>query len=522
MLARYVTMWLAQPMLLPLILVSAAVIGSLSYAIWGLRTELRAQNRPSEWMSEADQERGRIFDLSLDMMCAANFEGRILVANPQFEKALGWTQTELRSKHFMEFVHPDDRDGTAAEVERLQQGLHTTNFQNRALCKDNTYKLLSWRAVPDRERGIMYCVARDVTDDEQLFRTFVENSDQVVWMEDPATQRVVYVSPAYERIWGQPCISLYTNPRGWFDAIHPEDQPRIEAAWKAQQRSGMFTEEYRIRRPDGSVRWIRDRGFPIRTATGRITRLAGIAEDITDQREAAIHLRHRERLASIGTLAAGIAHEINNPLGAISLAAESALKRQWDRVAIERALRDVLEGTRRCGRIVDGVLTFAREETREKRPGELNGLVRRAVDLFARHAEQRGAIVSVALATGLPTLLLNETEIEQALLNLLDNACNAGARRVTVRTEQLGQAVWLAVDDDGTGIAEADMPHVFEPFYTTRRERGGSGLGLSITHGIVTDHDATVSVEPREEGGTRVAIQFAATGARTHRERTNG
>ncbi len=463
-----------------------------------------------------------MFDLSLDMMTATTLDGYVVVANPRFETTLGWTDQELRSKNIMEFVHPEDQEMTAAEFAQLNQGMVTMNFQCRVRCKDGSYKLLSWHAVPSLERGIMYCTARDVTDDEQLFRTFAEHNNQVIWMEDPVAHRTVYVSPAYEQIWDRPCSSLYTNPQGWFDAIHPDDKERVESEREAQQHTGIFNAEYRIVRPDGSVRWIRARGFPIRTATGRITRLAGMAEDVSDRHNLETHLRHNERLATIGTFAAGVAHEINNPLGAILLAAESALKRLDERSVIELAFQDVLVGTERCGRIVDNILKFSREESLEKHPAELNSLVDHAANLFARRAAEHSAVVGFELAADLPSLLLNETEVEQAIYNLLENACNAGARQITVRTEQLAEGVSLAVDDDGAGIAEADMPHLFEPFFTTRRGRGGSGLGLSITHGIVADHGGTISIEPRAGGGTSVCIQFAATRANTHKEPYDG
>lgn len=353
MLIELTPSWVARPMssLVFLVLVlSTTAIGFLSYAVFSLRAELRAQKRPAREEGERDQERDRIFDLSLDMMTATSMDGYVMVSNPRFEKTLGWTDQELRSRNIMEFVHPEDQEMTASEFVKLNQGIVSLNFQCRVRCKDETYKLLSWHALPDLERGLMYCTARDVTDDEQLFRTFAEHNNQVIWMEDPVANRIVYVSPAFERIWDRPCSSLYTNPRDWFDAIHPEDQPEVEAAREAQKRTGLFTQEYRIVRPDGSVRWIRDRGFPILTATGRITRLAGMAEDVTDRRNMEMRLRHTERLATIGTFAAGMAHEINNPLGAILLAAESGLKRLNDHPAIELALQDVLEGTKRCGR----------------------------------------------------------------------------------------------------------------------------------------------------------------------------
>jgi PAS domain S-box-containing protein len=132
---------------------------------------------------------------------------------------------------------------------------------------------------------------------EELFRQLVENSDHVFWINSINDNKTLYISPGYEKIWGRTCQSLYEQPTTWLDAIHPDDRNRIEnvviAHWLqwVQQGLGTYDEEFRIIRPDGSVRWIRDRAFPIKDASGQIYRVAGIAEDITE-RKLAEHVLH--------------------------------------------------------------------------------------------------------------------------------------------------------------------------------------------------------------------------------------
>jgi len=132
---------------------------------------------------------------------------------------------------------------------------------------------------------------------EQRFRQFAEAVSQVFWMTDPDKHETLYVSPGYEAIWGRTCASLYETPQSRIEAVHPQDQERVRHALSALRNGGAYGEEYRVVRPDGSIRWVRDRAFPVRDASGKLVRLAGIAEDVTERKvaEAAI-LRQAELL----------------------------------------------------------------------------------------------------------------------------------------------------------------------------------------------------------------------------------
>jgi len=126
--------------------------------------------------------------------------------------------------------------------------------------------------------------SEDLHGGELGFRQLAESIGAVFWMTDPGRTRVIYVSPAYERIWGRPCAALYASAAEWTNAIHDEDHARVQDGISTKQINGKYDEEYRIVRQDGAVRWIRDRAFPVRNEAGEIYRLAGIAEDVTDQK----------------------------------------------------------------------------------------------------------------------------------------------------------------------------------------------------------------------------------------------
>jgi len=124
----------------------------------------------------------------------------------------------------------------------------------------------------------------EVRASEQRFRQLAESIGAVFWMTDANKGQMIYISPGYEEIWGQSCASLYASARGWYDSIHPEDRERMLEVALSRQKSGDYDEEYRIVRPDGTLRWIRDRAFPVRNEAGEVYRIAGIAEDITDRK----------------------------------------------------------------------------------------------------------------------------------------------------------------------------------------------------------------------------------------------
>jgi signal transduction histidine kinase len=261
--------------------------------------------------------------------------------------------------------------------------------------------------------------------------------------------------------------------------------------------------------------------MPLRNPAGDVTRMVGLAEDITEYKATADRLQHAERLASIGTLAAGIAHEINNPIGGIQLAAQAALNAK-DKDAHALALADIMREAELCGRIVDNVLTFAREAASEKHLSDFNDVVRRAATLARARVEPQGVKLELSCAEQLPKIELNETELEQAICNLIQNACEARARNVVLQTAHTNGYVRLTVEDDGIGMSAEQKSHIFEPFYTTRRGRGGTGLGLSITHGIVEDHAGTIEVESVRGLGTKMILNFPVGRANGYEGGTNG
>lgn len=224
-------------------------------------------------------------------------------------------------------------------------------------------------------------------------------------------------------------------------------------------------------------------------------------------------LRQADRLAAIGTLAAGVAHQINNPIGAILNASEYALlcEEQEDAMTIFRdALRVNAEEARRCGAIVRGMLQFSRLDPVEKTVGDLNQAVRVAARSVESYARESGARIELEIPDDVLEVRMSPLEIEQVVVNLVRNGIESCDQQALVRvvTRSRGHRAFIDVIDNGRGIAESDRARIFDPFFSTRLVQGGTGLGLSVAHGIVSDHGGRIGASSSGDGGTTFTVEL--------------
>lgn len=225
-------------------------------------------------------------------------------------------------------------------------------------------------------------------------------------------------------------------------------------------------------------------------------------------------LREQDRLAMVGTLAAGIAHQINNPLGAISAIAEMSLIEhgtagtETDDRALE--MGRVLEEAKRCGRIVRSILQFTRDDKIEKWVDDLNGTVDRAYRSALPYIESKGGVPSLELYGSPLDVRMSPVAIEEVVVNLMRNGIESmrDGGKVRVRTRRDGPDAVLSVEDEGPGFSEADVGRAFDPFFTTRVEEGGTGLGLSVVHGLVLGHEGRIDLRRGPGGGAWVEVRL--------------
>ncbi len=186
-----------------------------------------------------------------------------------------------------------DRDAIGRDEIELKDGTVLDRYSSPVVGSDGQYygRIWAFRDITQRRQ------AEDaLRESEERFRQIAETIQEVFWITDAARQQMLYISPAYERIWGRSCTSLQSTPQKWFTAIHPDDRERVLLAVTTQQTEGTYDEEYRIIRPDGSLRWIRDRAFPVGNAQGEIYRVVGVAQDITERKRSRDQLREQASL----------------------------------------------------------------------------------------------------------------------------------------------------------------------------------------------------------------------------------
>ena len=357
---------------------------------------------------------------------------------------------------------------------------------------------------------------QELRESERRFRQISENTREAVFLIDHQDYKVLYMNAAYEEIWGQPREAIYENPMIWIDTIHPDDRPRVDEAFKTQQITGEFEEEFRILRPDGTTRWILDRAFPILDESGEVYRLVGIAEDITERKRTEERLHETSRLASIGELAAGVAHEINNPLTSVQGFSEMVLTKNLPE-EVSGDIQTIYDEAQRAARIVQNLLFFARRRTAEKQYLDLNSVLTRSLEMKSYDFKVSNVDVFTDLSLGDRTSMIDEHQILQVFLNILTNAEQAmyqatGRGQIDVRAVSTAHCIEITIKDNGPGIPEEVLNRIFEPFFTTKDVGQGTGLGLSISYGIIKQHGGDIWVESLEGEGTTFHITLPVTG----------
>ncbi|HTH63466.1 MAG TPA: ATP-binding protein [Gemmatimonadales bacterium] len=272
----------------------------------------------------------------------------------------------------------------------------------------------------------------------------------------------------------------------------------------------------------GESRFFRVSKIPMRLDDVHITHVITIAEDVTEWRIAQQRLGQTEKLAAVGQLAAGVMHEINNPLATILACAEALSHRVEDlaegsRGPFEEYLNIIDTEVQRCRRIVDGLLDLARPKTGEKRQSDINQIIEQTLFLLKHHDRFKRLSVHRQLVGGLPRVVVDRERIIQAFMALMLNAMDAMNSRgtLTVRTARSpGRPDELLAEfiDTGGGIRKEELSKIFEPFYTTKGPGRGTGLGLSIVYGIVQDHSGRIEVESQVGVGTTFKVYLPVAG----------
>jgi PAS domain S-box-containing protein len=460
--------------------------------------------RPESGFTEASLTFRHLVERAPDIIAAYDHEFRHTYINPAVQVELGIPVDAFLGRTLEEAgIDPDVAAEWQAALARSWAGeLVEVAFSCRTPAGVQDYQ---FRVVPERAGGDevfqLIAIGRNVTaqrrleaelrESEERFRELAAHLDSIFWLWSVDEKRLLYVSPAYETMWGRSRESLYADPGSFLSAIHPEDRERVRVAASTLLRRTSGSVEYRVTQPDGMEHWVCSRGFGVRGPRGRVYRIAGITEDITQRKHAE---QDRERVLEI------LGHDLRNPLTSILLNTEVALAAaQQERCTdVDAPLRDVIAGAEMMRRLVEDILTAATLRgggiQLRRRWCDVGALLHQAMERIRPIATDREITLHSAAPAGL-TVLIDSERILQALNNLLSNATRftPSGGEIEMRAEKRGSRVWLSVTDTGPGIDEEDLPRLFERYWQANRTTGsGSGLGLTIVKGIVEAHQGRV------------------------------
>ncbi len=547
------------------------------------RDRLERGQALQEW--RLSQERYRLFVQGLpDVVYQVDPDGLFTFVNDAVRE-WGYEPDELVGKHFEEVVHPDhvgevrrekvlprlrgrvtgDGDAPGLFDERRTGRRGTRNLEVRLTAKTDQERIgllevigevsacgLYDRDVDHPEKRFLGTmgVIRDVTKRKQIeqslraseekYRRLIEDTRDIVYAADREAV-VGYVSPQIEAL-GYSAEELVG--RCAMELIHPEDVERVRSDFRRTMETGdEFPTRFRLRVRDGSYVPVEEMGRAVREGE-EILGVTGVIRDITEQKrmeeEAKIHqqqLLQADKMVALGTLAAGAAHEINNPNSFVMLNAATLLEVWKDaapilethaaaqgdgrfggmsiaecREHVPRLLREMLDGSRRIDAILKNMKTFARPQTEETwMPVDVNAIVASAITLVGTALKKRAGAFSVTYGNDLPVVSGNFQRLQQVIVNLLVNAYQAlpdpeKGIWVTTAHEAHRERVTVEIRDEGVGIAEADLRHVTEPFFTTKRDQGGTGLGLSVSARIVAEHSGMLRFASEPGKGTTATL----------------
>jgi PAS domain S-box-containing protein len=492
-------------------------------------------------VAQRTADRNLLWQLSTDIMAVTDFLGVVVSVNPAWSPVLGWAEADLIGRSLVELIHPDDVERSTEAVFRMAGGAPVRSFDNRYRHRDGTYRWISWTAVPGG--GVISAVGRDVTEEraraaalelsENRLRSVFETSylyqglltpDGIVI--DANTASLVGIDARLEDVVGKP---FWETP--WF-AGTPGLAALIAAAVPVVAGGATVRRELTADLPTG--RRVFDMSMhPVRNSAGIVIAILPEAADVTEQRDAEEQLRQAQKMEAVGQLTGGLAHDFNNLITGISgnlellqARLQPRLQKQGDPAELERFIEAAQGAARRAAALTHRLLAFSRQQTLDPRPTDVSRLVA-GMEEMIRRTMGPDVEVEVVAAAGLWRTMIDQHQLENALLNLCINARQAMPRggKLTIETcnkvlddhgarerdLQPGQYVTLCVSDTGTGMSPAVVARAFDPFFTTKPIGEGTGLGLSMIYGFVRQSGGQARIYSEPGQGALVCLYLPRT-----------
>jgi PAS domain S-box-containing protein len=528
----------------------------------GTLNDITERKQAEAALKDSEERFRRAFEDVATGMALVKLDGQFLKVNHALCQMLGYSEATLMAMTFSEITHPDDLQNSLEFQHQAQAGqVVCQQLEQRCLHQQGhtVWTQLTTSLMQDDVGQPLYqvCQMQDITERKQAeaalkeselqFRQLAENVDEVFWIVTPDLSRLIYVSPMYEQIWGRSCEQLYHLPLSRLKAIHPEDHERVRTAIKTARRKlkrthsikSLWNEEYRIIQPDGAIRWIWERCFPVYNEAGQVDRLCGVAKDITGRKQAEEELRkalsQEKELSELRSrFVTMVSHEFRTPLATILSSADllEYYLEQWPSEKTEKKLEHlsrIQTAAVHMNQLLNDVLIIGKTDA-----GKLCvNLASVNLEIFCSELVEEFQIIAQNSHTLIfihhPLELsdtgnnfcrchqawIDEKLLRQILSNLLSNAIKYSPQGGSIQFILTCQNTQLQIQiqDPGIGIPLEDQPQLFEVFHRAKNvgDIPGTGLGLAIVKRAVDALQGKITVESEVGMGTIMTLTLPFT-----------
>jgi len=491
--------------------------------------ERREEHRRLEVELRQSEARYRdLADLLPETVIELDAKGNITFANRNAFNTFGYTQDDFdNGLNAFQMIIPQDRDRARGNIVKILSGEKLGGIEYTALRKDgSTFPVVAYASPILKEgKGVgLRMLVTDITERrqaEEALREAKEQAEQYLSIAEvmlatiDTDENITLMNKKGYEILGYKEGELIG--KNWFDTLVPERiRGEIRGIFYKLMAGDIEPVEYYenpLLTRDGEERLIAFHNTVIRDPNGKIVGALLSAEDITERKRMQEQLMVTDRLASIGQLASGIAHELNNPLTSVIGFSDLLLGKEDLPDDVREDLKIINREAQRTSQVVKNLLTFARKHGQAKQPVSINSLIGQVLEMRAYEQRVNNIEVNTQFAPDLPEIVADSFQLQQVFLNIIINAeyfmieAHKGGT-LTITTQRAGDIIRISFADDGPGIAKENLGHLFDPFFTTKEVGKGTGLGLSICHGIITEHGGRIYAESELGKGATFIIEL--------------
>ncbi|MBL0060080.1 MAG: PAS domain S-box protein [bacterium] len=530
------------------VLVLTPLAAALIAALTGGRLAEHLSNRlnaANQLLEESEEKYRTAIEHSHDMFWTLDLGGKFLFANKRCAEVTGYEVSEWIGRSFVDILSPKDLPRVHTIFLKVLGG-EPQQYEVEAIRADRSNFYLEIASVPEFRHGKVIGVAsfgRDITERKEV--EFALSKSEALLRESQSVAGIgSYDLDIQTGYWTSSVVldeimgidsHFQRTVEGWVSLIHPDWRETMVVYFQTEVigKQQRFNKDYKLVRPsDGKECWVHGLGALVFDEQGKPIRMIGTIQDITEQKKAEAErenleskLRQARKMETIGTLAGGVAHDFNNILTPILVYSDMAALELGEDHPLRSDLEQIIAGANRAKDLVKQILTFSRQMDNEQIPVALSPIVKEVLKLFQVSLPPNIKVVTNIKTEG-TEVRGDPSQIHQVLLNLCTNAHHAmrkGGGTLNVSLENVtlsdnearnipplskGEYVRLTVSDSGCGMNETTRERIFEPFFTTKPVDEGTGLGLSVVHGIVKSHDGAIAVKSEVNIGTTFDIYF--------------